>query len=504
MGRQEKITRRRIGLVVVGVAALVGLGILGSSPGRRLSAENIDRAVSTGPSDAASEGVELAASRASTAVGRVADGTAVEPLSTAAPVNERPSTSVLRTDLYGTLQPPPGAGDLGYVRIEGWSVRLDLVDDRGEPTMVQGPVTWDGRIWQARAIRPGPWILIAYAGGPGTGRLFGVSDPVIASRGVRTGPIPIVLQRYGIDVHVSAVHGASAQQARIPLVLRAAKHPADDGVQLSPASSSDDLVSIRDRWLARHWARSGWGGFGGGGGSGVDGWFGPTIRAGRPKRLPAFRPGRWAVTVGHAEHGAWAPKTQVVELTLDRPVARLDFVPRRKPRLSLRVARTDGGPLDRVEVRVHPIDGESPAIREYADESGRLEVTGIAPGECFVYARARLGRGRYLSRFDRIDLGEDETRNLEIVVEPGPTVIGRLVDARGTVVADSQVSLVGRDDDRIVHHASTDAGGRFELVGLYGREYVFRVAERALAAPRAVAVRAGADTIDVGDVVLAP
>lgn len=52
------------------------------------------------------------------------------------------------------------------------------------------------------------------------------------------------------------------------------------------------------------------------------------------------------------------------------------------------------------------------------------------------------------------------------------------------------------------HRATTDAAGRFEPAGLYGRSYAFEVDGYALAGPRTRSAGPHAGTIDAGDLVI--
>jgi hypothetical protein len=112
-----------------------------------------------------------------------------------------------------------------------------------------------------------------------------------------------------------------------------------------------------------------------------------------------------------------------------------------------------------------------PGLRVDADARGEFLATGFAAARYSVEAYAPGCARRVLSD---VAVGGEP---IEIVLAPGFTVGGFVVDTAGLPVPGAKVSAVGlpQDDGRVVLSATADELGRFELAGLGGTHARLRV-----------------------------
>jgi hypothetical protein len=135
------------------------------------------------------------------------------------------------------------------------------------------------------------------------------------------------------------------------------------------------------------------------------------------------------------------------------------------PSFRVRALRPDGAPLDGIPVKIWPLRGEADdsgtdaELRETAD---RGDVFWPAP-PCGRY-RLLVDAPEFAPYETTVVLGVDEAKALEARVPAGKSVSGIVVDASGAPARGADVStVIGRAEPR---HATTDADGRFRLVGL--------------------------------------
>jgi hypothetical protein len=125
--------------------------------------------------------------------------------------------------------------------------------------------------------------------------------------------------------------------------------------------------------------------------------------------------------------------------------------PFRRPILGarVRISRKGGKSIrDLAEVST----GEDGRFRAGLEEAGALVVEVRAPG-----FRVRV--------VDELTVTEGETLDLDVQLEPGARIAGRVVDDAGEPVGGAEVSAVP-DDASGDHQATTDGEGRFEIAEL--------------------------------------
>ena len=113
------------------------------------------------------------------------------------------------------------------------------------------------------------------------------------------------------------------------------------------------------------------------------------------------------------------------------------------------------------------------------DEEGKFSITKLAPGTWTLTTKS----SQFLPTAQKIELAaEQQVTDLIIVVEPGMTISGRVIDERGVGVAGMKVasqrskSVGGVDIQRFTtdEAAVTDATGNFTLAGLEGSSAMIR------------------------------
>jgi hypothetical protein len=140
------------------------------------------------------------------------------------------------------------------------------------------------------------------------------------------------------------------------------------------------------------------------------------------------------------------------------------------------VRRADGSPAARAVLLFRPLlDADFPTplpgLRVEADARGEFAATGFAAMRYSVEAYAP-GCARQVMA--DVAVGKEP---IEVVLAPGFSVGGFVVDAAGLPVPGARVSAVGLPEDgsRPVITATADEQGRFELTGLGGTHARLRV-----------------------------
>jgi protocatechuate 3,4-dioxygenase beta subunit len=142
------------------------------------------------------------------------------------------------------------------------------------------------------------------------------------------------------------------------------------------------------------------------------------------------------------------------------------------------VVRPDGEPVPEAEVRVFGLNPDFTEIgRTRASAQGRFRVPALHDGNYDVLAVAPSLVPGLAPAFETVTIlpGTAGTSGIRLVMRPGRTARGRVVDEHGRPVAEARVELTRSPASLVdpdtgppdgLHEAETDAGGRFEVAGL--------------------------------------
>ncbi len=224
--------------------------------------------------------------------------------------------------------------------------------------------------------------------------------------------------------------------------------------------------------------------------SGGDGRF--TVRdrrAGERLDLIADAPGYMATTVP----GVVAPSEEPVRVVL-----------KQASRVSGRVVDSTGDPIEGAGVRALPeglggSGGRRPGNfhRAASDAGGRFELLDVEPGTVTMAAQAEGYQETRLSGL--VAPAGGELRDVELVLRPGATVRGVVLDAGGEPVAGAQVRISATGGSgRPEGFTLADGDGRFELAGVgLGRRTVTASSEDGREVSKSLEVEAGTQSVEL-------
>lgn len=162
--------------------------------------------------------------------------------------------------------------------------------------------------------------------------------------------------------------------------------------------------------------------------------------------------------------------------------------------------------INRIETRTLSIAGGgsstsgSSGTVGHADEEGQFRIDELAPGPLDLRVSAAGYRPRTLPG---IEAPEEGGAPLEVVLERGESLEGRVVDGRGKPVPDASVYLrreepAGPERLEVGQRGLTDADGRYGLAGLAPGKYAVTAQSPELGdLTAAVEVRPGANRLDL-------
>lgn len=166
-----------------------------------------------------------------------------------------------------------------------------------------------------------------------------------------------------------------------------------------------------------------------------------------------------------------------------------------------------GKPIAGAEVELRSNDDGISSV--VTDDRGQYELS-FTPGSYLLQASEEA----HLTARRTLTFREGESRTLDVALEGGLTVVGRVVDGRDQPVADAHVGLEAADfgeGEQVHRDATTDADGRFTLSGLREGAHVLSVdaeghpsIEQALSVPSAALTLRLADGAILEGVVLGP
>jgi hypothetical protein len=171
----------------------------------------------------------------------------------------------------------------------------------------------------------------------------------------------------------------------------------------------------------------------------------PDLTAGSRVRLRAEKDGYVAAESRSLD----VPADEPVEMVLAAPVT-----------VSGWVVDGDGQGVRHALVTV---EQATAAVSGWSSPNGDFEIHGVEPGRLAVTASAPGYRdGRIADLEVEAGAGLD---GVEIVLQAGATLTGRVVHADGTAAAGATVEAIGQGDEPVAFTRADDAG-RFELAGL--------------------------------------
>ncbi len=213
-----------------------------------------------------------------------------------------------------------------------------------------------------------------------------------------------------------------------------------------------------------------------GGGAGALSVYGLVASAGADEMLP-FR-AEWRVDEDGGFRGRLPSGAEAFGMYRGLPVriSAGDVVLPAPAKVAGVVRREDGSPAARAALLFRPLlDADFatplPGLRVNADERGEFAATGFAAGRYSVEAYAPGCATRIVPE---VVVGGGP---IEIVLSPGFSIGGFVVDAAGLPVPGARVRALGlpEESDRPVLSGVADAQGRFHLAGLGGTHARLRV-----------------------------
>lgn len=154
-----------------------------------------------------------------------------------------------------------------------------------------------------------------------------------------------------------------------------------------------------------------------------------------------------------------------------------------------------GSPAADVLIGLEPVDGQRvPSALTRSDRSGSFAFGGLEPGSYLVAAEGRTGHRARRRVHVTGDISE-----IDIALEPGALVTGRVRDRDGRPLASTDVVLVGSSPDSSSRQATTDDTGTFRFAGVAAGSYYARATRDGYLPAIA---RVQVDDVPVGDLEL--
>ena len=285
-----------------------------------------------------------------------------------------------RTVAFGTIDPPFVPKGRASVAVSAFCQELG-----GRQQARRAEVSDDGKTWRIEGLTEGHWVFSVrtHRARP---LLYARAEPVFIAEWTESGPHRIVMREFSVTGHVTDAEGVPIPRVRVespvPVeVLGLQQHPDFDLVGASTRRSGEYRVSVAG-------------------------------------------PARFELVAGASEARDWVPQRTSVEISFAEPRVTVDFVLQRSVRMMGRLSRSDGGDPSEVIAVVRALDSDQEEEVEI-DEQGRFAVPGLAPGPHALYARARLGDGRYLTARRRIELEREKETHVDVELTPSAEIVGQ-------------------------------------------------------------------------------
>jgi hypothetical protein len=138
------------------------------------------------------------------------------------------------------------------------------------------------------------------------------------------------------------------------------------------------------------------------------------------------------------------------------------------------------------------------APRQLEFVGDRFEVADVSAGPVRVRVQTPSGR----SGGAELELAPGEVRDVDLVLEPGATVEGRVVDARNRPVPGASVFVLTSGGSPPQPEATTDAAGLFRLTGLPAGMRLLRLVAPGYTPAERDADLGPSSSLDLGDIAL--
>lgn len=158
--------------------------------------------------------------------------------------------------------------------------------------------------------------------------------------------------------------------------------------------------------------------------------------------------------------------SQHVTVESEKGVAGIEIALKRGRRISGRVTNSAGAGIAEVDVMTRVDD--APAYAR-TDDTGEYEIEGAPRGEVTVGFR----KSGFVTVQRPLPAGDGDSR-IDVVMNSGRKINGRVVDAAGKGVADARVSATSEAHGADSQSATSDAAGNFTIEGLVPAHYDLR------------------------------
>jgi len=143
--------------------------------------------------------------------------------------------------------------------------------------------------------------------------------------------------------------------------------------------------------------------------------------------------------------------------------------------VSGRVTDGVGNPAANARVSVWDASGSSATVTVHTDIQGNYTATGLLPGRNILYVTPPPGSSLAHSTVSDVAVAAGQTTTVNVALQPGGTVSGRVTDAAGNPVANAGVWVWSVVTRHWGGSTRTDAQGNYTLAGLVPDTYTLTV-----------------------------
>ncbi len=193
-------------------------------------------------------------------------------------------------------------------------------------------------------------------------------------------------------------------------------------------------------------------------------------------RIEGLNPGTYAL-IRETKQGYPRPDhrdRQMIAADVGKKIAGIDFPIRKGLPLSGRVTDTAGQPLGQVQVGGSVTDQQYSRQSAQTKDDGTFEHTGYAFGDQVTLNTRKTGYSA--EPYGPLTIGEEGLSGVEIVMEPGASIAGIVVDTRGKPLPAMYVNANPENNDHNqMRRANTQDDGTFKVESLAPGTYTMYV-----------------------------